>query len=77
MAALNIQIDVPNMGIYDMEELKHKVVAYAKKLISSSQTKETVTSKTYNHEVLAGIFAEECTSADDLRSDYIHEKYGL
>lgn len=28
MAILNIQIEVPNAGIEDMRELKHKLTAY-------------------------------------------------
>lgn len=40
MAALNIQIEVPNMGIYEMEELKHKLTVYAKNLITESKISE-------------------------------------
>ena len=36
MAAVNIQIDVPNLGAYEMEELKHKLTAYARNLIAAS-----------------------------------------
>lgn len=77
MAILNIQIEVPNAGIEDMRELKHKLTAYAKMLISSSP-KSTAADKAkkYNHEALAGIFAEE-PEEDSLRNDYIKEKYGI
>ena len=39
MAALNIQIEVPNLGMYDVEALKHKLTVYAKKLIAASKKK--------------------------------------
>ena len=38
MAAVNIQIDIPNLGTYEMEELKHKLTAYAQNLIVASNT---------------------------------------
>lgn len=51
MAALNIQIEVPNMGMYEMETLKHKVTVYAKKLIAASKKAEVGTmDKQYRHE---------------------------
>ena len=40
MAALNIQIEVPNMGIYEMEELKHKLTVYARNLIAEEKNSE-------------------------------------
>lgn len=40
MAALNIQIEVPNMGIYEMEELKHKLTVYAQNLIAEAKNSE-------------------------------------
>ena len=43
MAALNIQIEVPNMGIYEMEELKHKLTVYALNLIAESNISEKQT----------------------------------
>ena len=43
MAAVNIQIDVPNLGTYEMEELKHKLTAYARNLIAASNTSEKQT----------------------------------
>lgn len=77
MAALNIQIEVPNMGIYEMEELKQKLTVYAKKLIASSdKTKTQASSKHYKHEALAGIFSDE-RSADELRNEYLQDKYGV
>ena len=77
MAALNIQIEVPNMGIYELEELKHKITVYAKKLIASSNVTETqVTGKHYKHEALAGIFSDEW-STDELRNEYLQDKYGV
>ena len=36
MAAVNIQIDVPNLGAYEMEELKHKLTAYARNIMAES-----------------------------------------
>ena len=36
MAAVNIQIDIPNLGTYEMEELKHKLTTYARNLIAES-----------------------------------------
>lgn len=45
MAALNIQIEIPNMGIYEMEELKHKLTVYAKKLIAASDVSEITSTK--------------------------------
>ena len=38
MVAVNIQIDIPNLGTYEMEELKHKLTAYAQNLIAASNT---------------------------------------
>ena len=77
MAALNIQIDIPNMGVYELEELKHKVTLYAKNLVAISMKSETKdTTKQYNHESLTGIFADNWKD-NDLRDEYIHEKYGL
>ncbi|MBQ8239720.1 MAG: hypothetical protein IJZ38_02610 [Bacteroides sp.] len=77
MAALNIQIDIPNMGVYELEELKHKVTLYAKKLVAVSRKSETKDiTKQYNHESFAGIFADNLKD-DDLRDEYIQEKYGL
>lgn len=77
MAALNIQIDVPNMGVFEMEELKHKVTLYAKKLIAISKVTESQEmTKRYEHESLAGIFSDDW-KADDLRNEYIQDKYGI
>lgn len=78
MAALDLQIEVPNMGVYEMEELKHKLMAYAKKLISMSQSQATAatTEKRYKHEALAGIFAPQ-KEEHSLRDAYINEKYNL
>ena len=77
MAALNIQIEVPNLGMYEMEVLKHKLTVYAKKLIAASKKAETeVVSKQYCHESLAGILSDEY-SADELRNEYLHDKYGI
>jgi len=45
MAALNIQIDIPNMGVYELEELKHKVTLYAKKLAAVSRKSEAKDAK--------------------------------
>ena len=49
MAALDLQIEVPNMGVSEIEELKHKLMAYAKQLISlsQSQSRSTVAKKRY------------------------------
>ena len=69
MAALNIQIEVPNLGMYEIE--------HAKKLVAASKKTETeVVSKQYRHESLAGIFSDEY-SADELRNEYLQEKYGV
>lgn len=77
MAALNIQIEVPNMGMYEMEIIKHKLTIYAKKLIAASKKSETeVVNKQYRHESLAGIFSDEY-STDDLRNEYLQDKYGV
>ena len=77
MAALNIQIEVPNLGMYEMEALKHKLTVYAKKLIAASKTKETeAASKQYQHESLAGILSDDY-SIDDLRKGYLQDKYGI
>ena len=77
MAALNIQIEVPNMGMYEMETLKHKLTVYAKKLIAASKKTEVETvKKEYRHEALVGIFSEE-KSSDELRNEYLQEKYGI
>ena len=40
MPALNIQIDVPNLGANEIEELKHKLTIYAQNLISASNKSE-------------------------------------
>ena len=45
MAALDLQIEVPNMGVSEVEELKHKLMDYAKKLISLSQSQSAVANK--------------------------------
>ena len=42
MAAVNIQIDVPNLGTYEMEELKHKLTAYARNLIAASNKTQPI-----------------------------------
>lgn len=82
MAALDLQIEVPNMGVSEIEELKHKLMAYAKQLISLSQSQSqsrsqsTVAKKRYRHEALAGIFASQ-EDENTLRDAYINEKYGL
>ena len=77
MAALNIQIDIPNMGVYELEELKPKVTLYAKKLAAVSRKSEAKDiTKQYNHDSLAGIFADNWKD-EDLRNEYIQEKYGL
>ncbi|MBQ4622424.1 MAG: hypothetical protein IJB28_07210 [Bacteroidaceae bacterium] len=78
MAALDLQIEVPNMGVSEIEELKHKLMAYAKQLISlsQSQSRSTVAKKRYRHEALAGIFASQ-EDGNTLRDAYINEKYGL
>lgn len=77
MAALNIQIEVPEMRGYEVEELKRKLIAYAGKLVSSfARVSEVERAKKYKHESLAGIFAEQ-EEGDDLRDLYIKEKYGI
>lgn len=76
MAALNIQIEIPNMNVYDLEELKHKLTVYAKSLISSSNNQTREKEKTYKHERLAGIFTNEKTE-NELKDDYIKQKYGI
>ena len=78
MAALDLQIEVPNMGVSEIEELKHQLMAYAKQLISlsQSQSQSTVAKKRYRHEALAGIFASQ-EDENTLRDAYINEKYGL
>lgn len=77
MAALNIQIEVPNLGMYEMEALKHKLTVYAKKLIAASKKKETeAVGKQYQHESLAGILSDDY-SIDDLRNEYLQDKYGI
>ena len=80
MAALDLQIEVPNMGVSEIEELKHKLMAYAKQLISLSQSQSrsqsTVAKKRYRHEALAGILASQ-EDENTLRDAYINEKYGL
>ena len=77
MAALNIQIEVPDLGMYEMAALKHKLTVYAKKLVDASKKKETeVVDKQYRHDSLAGIFSDEY-SADDLRNGYLQDKYGV
>ena len=40
MAAVNIQIDVPNLGTYEMEELKHKLTVDAQNLIAEAKNSE-------------------------------------
>lgn len=76
MAALDLQIEIPNMGLSEIEELKHQLMAYAKKLISLSQSQSAVAEKRYRHEALAGIFAPQ-EDENTLRDAYINEKYGL
>ena len=76
MAALDLQIEVPNMGVSEIEELKLKLMAYAKQLISLTQSQSTVAKKRYRHEALAGIFASQ-EDENTLRDAYINEKYGL
>lgn len=78
MAALNIQIEVPNMGVHEIEKLKQKITAYAQKLVSSSSIETSITNKTkrYKHESMAGIFSSQ-QDVNDLRDTYINEKYGL
>ena len=76
MAALDLQIEVPNMGVSEVEELKHKLMDYAKKLISLFQSQSAVAKKRYRHEALAGIFAPQ-EDENTLRDAYIYEKYGL
>ena len=75
MAALNIQIEVPNLSMYDMEMLKHKLTVYAKKLVAVSNKTE-VANKQYRHESLAGIFSDQY-SADELSNEYLQDKYGI
>lgn len=43
MAALNLQIEVPNLGANEMEELKHKLTVYARNLIAESNISEKQT----------------------------------
>ena len=77
MAALNIQVEVPDLGMYEMAVLKHKLTVYAKKLVAASKKAEAeVVDKQYRHESLAGIFSDEY-AADDLRRDYLKDKYGV
>ncbi len=78
MASLDIQIEVPNMGVYEMERLRQKLIAYAQKLVSSSEKESSIANRTkqYKHESLAGIFSYQ-QDMNDLRDAYINEKYGL
>ncbi|MBQ8672662.1 MAG: hypothetical protein IJ511_01185 [Bacteroides sp.] len=76
MAALDLQIEIPNMGVSEIEELKHRLMAYAQKLISLSPSQSTAAQKRYRHEALAGVFAPQ-EDENSLRDAYINEKYGL
>ena len=75
MATLNIQIDVPDMGTYEVAELKRMLTEYAYKIVSTTKTDTTVKEKKYHHEALAGIFAD--INSEDMRDEYIKEKYGI
>ena len=74
MAALNIQIEVPNMNVYDLEELKHKVTIYARNLIISSYDKANTQENTSKNEKLAEKFANEKDENDIYKTTY-NKKY--
>ena len=74
---MQVVIEIPNTGNYDINELKQKLSLYAKKLIEKSishqipQTKP----KVYRHEALCGMLEHE--DGTDLRAEYVKEKYGV
>ncbi len=77
MAALNIQVDVSGLGIYEIEILKQKLSLYAQTLVAASKgSKRKDSTEKYKHDSLAGIFTDKW-SADDLRNEYIKDKYNI
>ena len=73
---MQVVIEIPNVGNYDVNELKQKLSLYAKKLIEKSVSQNSkAESKTYRHEALCGMLEEEGSA--DLRAEYVKEKYGV
>lgn len=86
MAALDLQIEVPNMGVSEIEELKHKLMAYAKKLISLSQSQSEAKREMPNAihispKVRRLVGRIPVSYSDEelewMKDDYLSEKYGL
>ena len=77
MTALNIKVDVSGLGIYEIEILKQKLSIYAQKLVTASKVSKKIDStEKYKHDSMAGIFTDKW-SADDLRNEYIKDKYNI
>lgn len=76
MAALNILVEVPNIGQYNIEELKKRLTAYAQQLIAMPGVLDKTTAKKYKHEILCGLLAPE-REEDELREEYLQDKYGI
>lgn len=77
MITVNVPVNVSSANYIDMTLLTQKLAEYAQMLISrQTESRSEANAKTYRHEMLCGIFAEESDWVD-LRNEYIENKYGI
>lgn len=74
--AINISIDVP-IGNYNLNELQHKLKAYAMQLIRKSEKQQAEKSgHCHSLSSLRGI-GEHHVTEEQLLDEYLSEKYGI
>ncbi len=76
--AIQVPIDIPATGNYNLEELQRQLKAYAQQLISKYATKNESVSRQYHHSLssLRGL-GQTTVSEEELIDEYLSEKYGI
>lgn len=75
--SINISIDVPVTGNYNLDELQRKLKAYALQLIRfEEKTQKTVSVHKHSLSSLRGI-GEKTYTEEQLLNEYLSNKYGV
>lgn len=76
--AIQVSVDIPATGNYNLEELQSQLRAYAQQLINKYTAKNEETKKQYAHSLssLRGI-GQTTVSEETLLDEYLSEKYGV
>ena len=77
MITVNVPVNISSANYVDLALLTQKLAEYAQMLVAKqTESKAEASTKSYRHEMLCGIFAEESDWVD-LRNEYIENKYGI